>query len=170
LTAEKKPDAETASLPEPGYLTGVLTDQDSYRAAPVAMLPRLSRALSAPMGFITKRVIPSEAIEAALKGADWAASASIRTAAISHDFNSLEACDDAVAEVRRWALGYAVTGGGAAGAFGALGLAFDVPATITLALRTSRLTGLCYGFWRGYASRTDLYPRYPATGRGKFRC
>ena len=79
------------------------------------------------MGFITKRVIPSEAIEAALKGADWAASASIRTAAISHDFNSLEACDDAVAEVRRWALGYAVTGGGAAGAFGALGLAFDVP-------------------------------------------
>ena len=100
MTAEKKPDAETASLPEPGYLTGVLTDQDSYRAAPVAMLPRLSRALSAPMGFITKRVIPSEAIEAALKGADWAASASIRTAAISHDFNSLEACDDAVAEVR----------------------------------------------------------------------
>ena len=43
-------------------------------------------------------------------------------------------------------VGYAVTGGGAAGAFGALGLAIDVPATITLALRTARLTGLCYGF------------------------
>ena len=48
--------------------------------------------------------------------------------------------------MRRWALGYAVTGGGAAGAFGALGLAIDVPATVALALRTARLTGLCYGF------------------------
>ncbi|MEK6217370.1 MAG: EcsC family protein [Boseongicola sp.] len=58
----------------------------------------------------------------------------------------MDACEEATTEVRRWALGYAVTGGGAAGAFGALGLALDVPATMTLALRTVRLIGLCYGF------------------------
>ena len=143
LSAEKKPENTLIETP---YLSVVLEEQDAYRAAPVAMLPRLTRALSAPMGFITQRIIPSEAIEAALRGADSAASASIRTAAISHDFSDLEACDEAVAEVRRWALGYAVTGGGAAGAFGALRLAIDMPATITLALRTARLTGLCYGF------------------------
>ena len=98
------------------------------------------------MSFLTNRLIPAEAIEVALKGADWAASASIRKAAISHDFSDLTACEEAAAEVRRWALGYAVTGGGAAGAFGAIGLAVDIPATITLALRTARLTGLAYGF------------------------
>ena len=70
----------------------------------------------------------------------------IRKTAISHDFADLPACDAAASEIRRWALGYAATGGGAAGAFGVIGLAVDVPATITLALRTCRLTGLCYGF------------------------
>ena len=39
-----------------------------------------------------------------------------------------------------------MTGGGAAGAFGAIGLAIEVPATVALALRTVRLTGLAYGF------------------------
>ena len=44
------------------------------------------------------------------------------------------------------------TGGGAAGAFGVFGLAADIPTTITLALRTARLTGLCYGFGGGEVS------------------
>lgn len=124
----------------------LLSEQDAYRAAPPSALPRMMRGLSKPIGLLTHRLIPSEAIEVAIRGADWAASSSIRKAAISHDFSDLQACEEAVAEVRRWALGYAVTGGGAAGAFGAFGLALDVPATIALALRTVRLTGLCYGF------------------------
>jgi len=130
---------------KPG-LEKVLAEQDAYRAAAPSALPRLMRSLSRPVGLLTHRLIPSEAIELAIRGADWAASSSIRKAAVQHDFSDLDACEEAVAEVRRWALGYAVTGGGAAGAFGALGLAVDVPATIALALRTVRLTGLCYGF------------------------
>ncbi|NNE89327.1 MAG: EcsC family protein [Silicimonas sp.] len=102
--------------------------------------------MSKPLSILTNKFIPAEVIEAAIRGADWAASSSIRKAAINHDFNSLEECDEATAEIRRWALGYAVTGGGAAGAFGAIGLAIDVPATVALALRTVRLTGLAYGF------------------------
>ena len=130
-------------------LSRVLAEQDAYRAAPPAALPRMMRSLSRPVGLLTHRLIPAEAIEMAIRGADWAASNSIRKAAISHDFSNLEACEVAAREVRRWALGYAVTGGGAAGAFGALGLAVDVPATIALALRTVRLTGMCYGFGGG---------------------
>lgn len=127
-------------------LNRVLAEQDAYRAAPPSALPRMMRSLSRPVGLLTHRLIPPEAVELAIRGADWAASSSIRKAAVQHDFTDLEACEDAVADVRRWALGYAATGGGAAGAFGALGLAVDVPATIALALRTVRLTGLCYGF------------------------
>ena len=130
---------------KPG-LNRVLAEQDAYRAARPSALPRQMRSVSRPVGLLTHRLIPPEAIELAIRGADWAASSSIRKAAVQHDFTDLEACEDAVADVRRWALGYAATGGGAAGAFGALGLAVDVPATIALALRTVRLTGLCYGF------------------------
>ena len=132
-------------IPVP-YVQTVLSEQDAYRAAGPSLLPRAVRSVVGPIGYLTNRLIPAEVIEAAIAGADWAASSSIRKAAINHDFADLEACDEATADVRRWALGYAVTGGGAAGAFGALGLAIDVPATVALALRTARLTGLCYGF------------------------
>ncbi|MEL7149663.1 MAG: EcsC family protein [Pseudomonadota bacterium] len=130
----------------PPRVAEVLRAQDAYREAPPALLPRTFRAVAGPVEKLTQSLIPAEVIEAAIRGADWAASSSIRTAAIAHDFGDLDACEDAVTEIRRWALGYAVTGGGAAGAFGALGLAVDVPATVALALRTTRLVGLCYGF------------------------
>ena len=128
------------------YVETVLREQDAFRAARPSVLPRAVRSVAGPIEYLTHRLIPPEAIEAAIRGADWAAAQSIRTAAMTHDFTDLEACDAAAGELRRWALGFAVTGGGAAGAFGALGLAIDVPATVALALRTTRLTGLCYGF------------------------
>ena len=132
-------------VPEPS-IRQLLAEQDTYRKAGPAAFPRAVRSLSRPIGFLTNRLIPADVIEVAIRSADWVASGSIRKATIQHDFSDIDACEEAVAEVRRWALGYAVTGGGAAGAFGALGLALDVPATITLALRTVRLIGLCYGF------------------------
>ncbi|WP_157966446.1 EcsC family protein [Oceanibium sediminis] len=134
-------------------IRAILAEQDAFRAAPPSLIPRMARSVSRPVGFLTNRLIPAEMVEAALLSADWAAGASIRKAAITHDFADLTACEEAAADIRRWALGYAVTGGGAAGAFGLLGLAVDVPATITLALRTVRLTGLCYGF--GADSRAE---------------
>ena len=128
------------------YVQEVLAEQDAYRNAGPSMLPRVVRSVAAPIGTLTDRLIPASAVEAAIRSADWVASSSIRSTAISHEFADIEACDAAAADVRLWAIGYAATSGGAAGAFGAAGLAFDIPATVTLALRTARLTGLCYGF------------------------
>jgi hypothetical protein len=150
----EKPDKERETVApkkrraatDPAFLRAVLEEQDAYRAAPPAILPRAIRSVARPVSLLTHRLVPAEAVEAVIRGADWAASASIRRTALDHDFADLKACEEAAADIRRWALGYAVTGGGVAGAFGALGLAADVPATITLALRTVRLTGLCYGF------------------------
>lgn len=127
-------------------IEAVLREQDAFQQASPSLLPRAVRAISAPIDLLTNRLIPAEAIEAAIRGADWAASSSIRKASVAHDFSDLDACEEAFWDVRYWALGYAVTGGGAAGAFGAFGLIVDVPATVALALRTARLTGLCYGF------------------------
>ena len=137
-----------AGLPET-TLAEILAEQDAYRAAPPPALPRMMRSVARPVSALTNRLIPPEAVEAALISADWVASATIRQAALSHDFSDLPACEAAATDVRRWAIGYAATGGGAAGAFGAFGLAVDIPTTITLALRTARLTGLCYGFGGG---------------------
>ena len=66
MPAAKTPGA--TALTDEKYLGQVLNDQDGYRFAPVAILPRLSRAISASMGFLTQRMIPPEAIEAALRG------------------------------------------------------------------------------------------------------
>ncbi len=128
------------------YVQEVLAEQDAYRKAGPSLLPSVVRSVTGPFGGLTDRLIPASAVEAAIRGADWVASSSIRTAAISHEFADIEACDAAAADVRRWALGYAATNGGATGVLGAAGLVFDIPATVTLALRTARLTGLCYGF------------------------
>ena len=138
------------------YIATVLEEQDAYRQAPPSVLPRAVRSVAAPFSALTNRLIPAEVVEAAIRGADWVAAASIRNRTLAHDFSEIRACDLAADEVRRWTLGYAVTGGGAAGALGAAGLVFDIPATITLALRTARLTGLAYGFG-GDGSREQTY-------------
>lgn len=138
--------SERTDIVKVPYVKTVLAEQDAFRAAGPNVFPRAVRSVARPVSFLTNRLIPADVIEAAIRAADWAATSSIRKTAVEHDFTDLEACDEAATEVRRWALGYAVTGGGAAGAFGALGLAIDVPATVALALRTTRLTGLCYGF------------------------
>lgn len=127
-------------------LQSILAEQDDYVEAKPPAISRMTRGLSKPLTQLTDHMIPPEAIEAALSSADWVASASIRRAAIGHDFKDLTACEEAVDDIRRWAIGYAATSGGAAGALGAAGLAIDIPTTITLALRSARLTGLAYGF------------------------
>lgn len=135
------------------YLRAAIAEQDGYRAAPPSLLPRAMRSVARPMTMLTHHLVPAEAVEAAIRGADWVAAASIRARTLEHDVADLEACDRAADRVRRWAVGLGATGGASAGAFGAFGLAADVPATITLALRTVRLTGLSYGF--GAASEAE---------------
>ena len=59
--------------------------------------------------------------------------------------------DKLAANVHHWAIGLATTGGIATGFGGAVTLAADIPATVTLALRTIYKIGLCYG----YEPKTD---------------
>ena len=77
------------------YVRTVLAEQDTFRDAPPSAFPRAIRSIAKPVSFFTSRLIPGDVVEAAIRGADWAASGSIRTAAISHDFSDLEACDAA---------------------------------------------------------------------------
>jgi len=58
----------------------------------------------------------------------------------------LQKSDELANSVHNWAIGIASAEGGAAGATGVFGLAVDIPAIITIALRTIHKTGACYGF------------------------
>lgn len=48
--------------------------------------------------------------------------------------------------IHNWAIGIAAAEGGVTGTAGIIGLAADIPAIITFALRTIHKVGLCYGY------------------------
>jgi len=109
-----------------------------------------------PLAWVIHIVVPPSAIEGALKGADWLARQTLfeervfREAGVNccEDLKrlKLEELDALANSFHRWAVGYAVCEGGAAGTAGLPGIAFDIPAVVAMALRTVRGVGACYGF------------------------
>ncbi len=112
--------------------------------------------VTAPVTWLMQKLVPEAAIRGILDGAnaaaEWLADTQdiIRDAKVTKipDMKSkdLETCDRLANECHNWAIGIAATEGGAVGATGLIGLAVDIPAIITLALRTIHKIGLCYGF------------------------
>lgn len=109
-----------------------------------------------PVTWLVNIVIPSKAIEGLLVGCDKVAEFMADTNDIKRDANveniselsykNLELSDRLANEVHNWALGLAGVEGAATGATGLPGLVADIPALITLSLRTIHKIGLCYGF------------------------
>jgi hypothetical protein len=58
----------------------------------------------------------------------------------------LGTCDRLADDVHNWAIGIASVEGSATGAMGLLGAPIDVPAIVTIAMRTIHKIGLCYGY------------------------
>jgi len=109
-----------------------------------------------PLEIVTEKLVPRKAIEAVLSGIDFVAKALtdsgdiLRNAKVdsidtlrSHD---LELSDKLADEIHNWAVGLASAEGLATGTTGIFGMALDVPASITLCLRTIHKIGICYGF------------------------
>ncbi len=112
--------------------------------------------VTAPVAWLVNRIIPDAAIRGVLAGANRAAEALADEADILRDggvttiegmsSRPLEICDNVANSVHNWAIGLGTGMGGGLGAAGLPGLIADMPATITLALRTIHKVGLCYGF------------------------
>lgn len=64
----------------------------------------------------------------------------------SSDDQQLKCADEAAKHYWNWHVGYAAAEGGATGAAGLVGLAADVPALFTVALRLIQQIGTCYGY------------------------
>lgn len=121
----------------PGWGTRLLAKPGGAAARAVQNLVPVS-ALRAALETVNRTALKLTRDDALLRRAGVAAPADLRQL-------PLETCDRlALSEARR-AMAMAGAGGAVLGIAGAAGLVMDVPALLTLALRTIHRTGLCYG-------------------------
>ncbi|MFS0600872.1 EcsC family protein [Peribacillus frigoritolerans] len=109
-----------------------------------------------PLAWTMRKVIPVKAIQGLLDGANEVGRLLtdkkdiIRKAKVTSiedlQYLDLKISDKLADSVHNWAIGVAITEGGTAGAFGLPGAFVDIPAIITLALRTIHKIGICYGY------------------------
>lgn len=120
-----------------------------------------------PMAWLVRKVVPEAAIKGALDASNGAARWFTDTEDIKkeagclHSIKELQKMDLAISDrladtVHNWAIGIGTLEGAGTGIFGLPGMAVDVPAIITLALRTIHKIGVCYGFEAKAASDNDF--------------
>ncbi len=124
----------------------VIEEQKSFEKKRATRMGQGAEKLTKPLGGLVSALIPAGMLRAGLRQADRAAGLTVPREVTSHDTGDILACDTAARRVQAWAQGTNAATGGAAGWFGAAGLAADVPATIALAARNVRATGAAYGF------------------------
>ena len=115
----------------------------------------LGIALS-PVTWLMNKLVPLAAIRGALdlssSAAEWLTDTDdlVRDAGVQtlEDLKtlSLEKSDDLANSVHNWAIALATAEGGTTGTLGLPGVAVDIPAIITFALRTIHKIGACYGY------------------------
>ena len=109
-----------------------------------------------PLNWLVEQVVPKAAILGVLnlssQMAEWLSDTDdIKrdgkvTSILKLQTKSLTLSDSLANEVHNWAIGIATAEGAATGFAGLPGLAVDIPAIITLALRTITKIGICYGY------------------------
>lgn len=109
-----------------------------------------------PMAWLVKKVVPESAIRGVLDISSAAAQWMTDTSDIIRDgqvksidelrTKDLELSDNLADQVHNWAVGLGVLEGAGTGAIGLPGLAADIPAIITIGLRTIHKIGICYGY------------------------
>ncbi len=123
-----------------------LNSQRAFEEQRATLLGRGAEAVSGPFGRLLSALISAKTLKAVLDAADGAAGLTLPASLTRHDRGDLAACEGAALDIQRWAQGMSAATGGAAGLFGAAGLAADIPTTIGLAARTVRATAVAYGF------------------------
>jgi len=117
----------------------------AWRHEPPGVIERAGAVALSPVARIVTSLVPAAAIEAALRASDWMATKTIPTTETQADAELHQLDADARA-IRKWAIAYAGSEGALAGAVGLFSLPVDLPAIITLSLRTIRRIGATYGY------------------------
>jgi len=133
-----------------------MTEIEIWKEESPGIVSQAFGVVTYPVTWLMEKIIPASAIKGLLDAAN-------RTAAQLADKDDicrladveniqglrkkkLKLSDQLADNVHDWAVGVAALEGGATGFSGLPGLAVDIPAIITLALRTIHKIGLCYGY------------------------
>lgn len=141
---------------KPNYLRREASQRSKWKVEEPSVISKALGVALFPVTWLLNAIIPTAAIRGALdfssSTAQWLTDTKdlVRDAGV-HTVNdlktlSLERSDELANSVHNWAIGLATAEGGAAGVGGVFGLAVDVPAIVTIALRTIHKVGACYGF------------------------
>ena len=119
----------------------------AWKAEPPGVVGQVMDYVTWPVSWLFSKIIPHSVINALLNASDWMGELTIAQGVgrVSEDAG-LKERDVEADSVQNWAIGYAIAEGGAAGSVGIASLPLDIPAVITLSLRTIRRIGICYGF------------------------
>ncbi len=100
-----------------------------------------------PAAWVVRKIVPEKAVQGAIDGANSAAvwltdTDDIKRDAHVNDLSDLRSgdlseCDKLADNSHNWALGIAISEGAVTGAFGIFGAPVDIPAIITIAIRTT---------------------------------
>lgn len=137
--------APSRETPTP-YERSQIAQIEAWRTEPPGLLERATAVTLSPVSRLISGLVPPKAIEAVLRASDWMAEKTIMGAAPAADGVALEQLDTDARAIRNWAVAYASGEGAIAGAVGFLSLPVDLPATVTLSLRTIRRIGATYGY------------------------
>jgi hypothetical protein len=118
----------------------------AWRKAPPGIVAQATGLALSPVARMLTRVVPPALIETVLRASDWLAERSVAAPAFDGVEMPLETLDREAEQIRRWAIAYGSGEGAIAGAAGLASLPLDVPAVVTLSLRTIRRTALAYGY------------------------
>ncbi len=116
-----------------------------WKGSAPGQVARWLGTLAAPVDKAIRAALTDETVENALAEANRLAGRMLAERGGEAPAD-LEAADTAAAATRTWAVGYAAAGGAGAGAAGIVGLAVDIPFTVTMALRAIRRIGADYGY------------------------
>lgn len=138
------------------YERGQLREVDAWKAKEPSVVDKTMGIAIEPLAWVVRQVVPDAALMGALKLARQLSSMTVDTEDVQRDAGvariselktkGLDLSDRLADEVHNWGIGIAAVEGAATGFFGIFGAPVDVPALITICLRTIEKIGVCYGF------------------------
>lgn len=128
----------------------------AWKAEKPSVISKSLGVILSPVTWVINKIIPEAAIRGALAFtatvAEWLSDTSdiLRDGKVGSikdlKTKNLKLSDELANKVHDWAIGIGTAEGAATGLTGLPGMVFDIPAIITLALRTVHKIGLCYGY------------------------
>jgi uncharacterized protein (DUF697 family) len=151
-SAPKKPKSVTLSV----YEQRQLQEIESWKNQEPSVVDKTLGIVIEPLAAMVRKVVPEAALMGALQMARKLSTMTIDTEDVIREAavkkvsdlrtKDLALSDRLAEEVHNWGIGLAAAEGAGTGFFGIFGAPVDVPALVTLSLRTIEKIGICYGY------------------------